>query len=147
MGSEKFDIMMNSANVDKLGFSNLVKSLNIFHKPTNKFTTAEMKNSTLKKFPRYVKNKDGFVAPTQMHSSNVLNVDNTERNDMKKDMLKEYVDKFAKGQIDSKKFESILREKNINPNIEEISKHIRVSNSGNVNHKELLFSVMKYKNE
>jgi hypothetical protein len=138
---------MNSANVDNKGFSSLIKSLNIFQKPTNVYTTEEMKNSTFKKFPRYVKNKEAYGVKTQLHSSNAIPKPSEESKDTQREVIKEYVDRFVKGYMDSKGFEKVLRSKNINPNIEEINKHIRSATSGNVNHKELMQSLLKYKNE
>jgi hypothetical protein len=144
---------MKSAKEDKKDFKNIVKSLDIFHRPTNhpNFSNDELKNSTEKKFPRYIRHKVSMSIKTPMNTgsdflSHPLERDIKLHNEPQKN-LKEHVNQFARGHLDSKQFEDGLRERNVNPNMEEIKKHIRSASMGSVNYKDLMVSVMKYKEE
>jgi len=109
-----------------------------------------MKNSTQTKFHRFNKEKNAiqqFKSPT--HISNALpskmngQAEKNENFD-ENPKLKQCVNQFIKGQLNSEDFQNALREQNVNPEIEEIHKHIKKAGSGSVGHKELMFNVMKH---
>ncbi len=155
-GSLRTEEIIKSAKVDQKDFKSIMKSLDIFNRPTYHptFTNDDIKNSTNKnKFPRYIREKETKIVVTPMHThSNFLSHPEVTNSISKvkvkgKDLLIEFVNKFVKGHIDAKTFETSLKETNVNPEIEEIKKHIKSSETGPVKYKELMFSVMKYKNE
>jgi hypothetical protein len=145
--------VFKSANEDNKDFKTILKSLGIFNRPTRypAFSTEDMKNATLNKFPRFVKNKEDTPVKTPMHTDNTFLGEEHKSvfQDETQNVLKESVNKFVRGFIDSKAFEKVLSENKINPKIEEINKHIRNSQvgTGPINYKELMIGVMKYKNE
>ena len=136
---------MKSAKEDKKDFKNIIKNLGIFNRPTYhpEFTTDDIKNSTAKKYPRFIKQKAANEIKTPMHTERNFFGNFESKSDHKKEVLKEYVNQFTKGFIDSTTFENALKSKNINPEIEEIKKHIRTASTG-MSHKGLMCSVMKY---
>jgi hypothetical protein len=141
---------MKKANSDKKDFKSIVTSLGIFNKQTYypPFSNDDMKTSTLKKYPRYIKNKEtnSNFSPTFV-DNNVFNANKNFKNEgTTRVELKEIVNKFSKGQMDVKTFEKSLKEKNINPEICDINRQIRFAENGAVNHKELMHSVLKNDN-
>lgn len=83
----------------------LIQSLGILKDEKSKapvFSANQIKESTTKKFHRYVRNKSYNVP---------------EHND---DAVQSIVNAFIKRQINSQELHSVLRENNINPNVEEV---------------------------
>jgi hypothetical protein len=150
-GSVRFENIIKSAKEDKKDFKNIMKSLDIFHRPTYHpgFSNEEIKTSTEKKFPRYIRHKASNSIVTPMHTGTYFLSHNESQNKEKLDSkknLKQSVDNYAKGYIDTNQFEEELKQGKVNPNMEEIKKHIRsASTGGHINYKDLMFSVMKYK--
>jgi hypothetical protein len=141
---------MKTANGDKKDFKSIIDSLGIFNKKTYypPYSNDDLKNSTLKKFPRYIKNKEANTnfSPT-FTDNNVLNAQKNYRSEpSNREDLKDIVNKFSKGQMDIKTFENSLKEKNVNPEISDISRQIRFAQNGAVNHKELMHTVLKNDN-
>lgn len=150
---------MNSANEDRKSFKTVVQSLGIISKSSKdnnypEFTAEEYKNSTPSRFHKNflgnkAKDQINFKNPTYHSTALPSNLNGYVETGSKSlggmNIVKDYVNKFVKGYMDSKGFEAALKEKNINPHIEEISKHIRKASSGQMGHSDLMFSVMKYK--
>jgi len=127
--SENFDKLSSTAGRDKKTFSGLLQSLDILKKKpmARAFTVQQIKDSTAKRFPRYVRNKKYKVPEHEV------------------DDVQDNVTKFLKRQIDSNAFEGFLREKNINPNIEEIRKYVRSHEAGlEVKFQDFLYSVKRF---
>lgn len=143
-----FETLMKTGHQDNKGFKNIIKSLGLTTKHTYHptFTHEDIKNSTLTKFPRFIKEKEINLVKTPMHTTNNFFSHGETNIYLSKDKsVKEFVRKFTKGEINGKTFENSLRNKNINPEIEEINKHIKSANTGPVKFNELMSSVLKYK--
>jgi len=127
-----FDKLADSAARDCKNFTGLVRSLGILKDDkvrAPKFTANQMKNSTAKKFPRYVRNKSYNVPE---HESNVI---------------QDSVTSYLKRQITSQDLQTVLRDNNINPGVEEINKFVRNHDAGiNVKMTDLLFAIKKIGN-
>jgi len=138
---------MKSANEDKKDFKSIIKSLGIFEKSCQHhplFTKDDIKNSNNKKFPRYIREKENNKLSTPMHTcNNFLGNYFTAKNE-NTEALQDSINKFSKGIIDTKQLETDLKNINIDPNINEISKHIKNLEKGALNHKELMKNVMKF---
>lgn len=101
------------------------------------FTPKQMKDSTLQRFPRYVRNRSYNVP---QHPE---------------DPIQNSVNAFLKRQMTGRDLETVLRDNNINPNIEEvndrltqINKLIRSSEAGaNVKFNEMMVAIKKVNNK
>jgi hypothetical protein len=62
----------------------------------------------------------------------------------KNERLKDMVNCLVRGAIQVNDFESFLRDRKINPNVESISKHLRNAKYSRINHKELMCSILNY---
>jgi len=127
-----FDKLADSAARDCKNFTGLIRSLGILKDDkvrAPKFTANQMKNSTAKKYPRYVRNKSYNVPE---HESNVI---------------QDSVTSYLKRQITSQDLQTVLRDNNINPGVEEINKFVRNHDAGiNVKMTDLLFAIKKIGN-
>jgi hypothetical protein len=130
--TDNFDKLTNSAGRDNKTFAGLIKSLGILKDDKQKapvFTANQIKNSCAKRYPRYVRNRS-YKVPEH-----------------KADAIQDSVSAYLKRQINSHELSGVLRENNINPNIEEINKYIRSHDAGiNVKFNDMLFAVKKLNN-
>lgn len=66
---------------------------------------------------------------------------------MPKKHLVDSTQKLVDGKITTKEYKDILKDNGINPQVEEINKHLRIIERGDiVKYNELQFAVNKYKN-
>lgn len=110
--TENFDKLTNSAGRDNKSFAGLVRvkfninqSLGILKDDKIKapvFTLNQIKNSTLKRFPKYVRNRC-YIVP-----------------EYKDDAIQTLVYSFLKNKINSLELQQGLSENNINSNVEEV---------------------------
>lgn len=136
MSNKNFEELMKTTKEDNKTFVEIIKSLGILQKKDSMpvYSTQAIQESTSTKFPRYKRDLDK------------RSVDLTANTTLTgKYSLRDSVNKFSRGYLDVSDFERILKEKNINPNTQEINKCIKDAKHGGVNHKELMFSVLRYK--
>jgi hypothetical protein len=148
--SSKFNELMSSAKEDKMNFKEVISSLGLISQPNlyyPAYTNKQILSSTTKKYPRYIKDKENNNTKTPMFTdSSFFGATDQDPNKEVKILITEGVDKYVKGEINDKEFEKQMKRLNINSNVEEISKNIRAVNNGpsNKDHRNLLFSVLKY---
>lgn len=135
--------MLSKSEHDHKDFKTIIKILDIYpKKETTGYTIDEIKNSTSKRFPRYVKDKDHNPngTPMQLHTNNIFG-----KQEVKSDNngLREMVNKYIKGELNRNQFEQELNKNQFNPQVEEIQKILRHSNEG-VYHSHLMFNVMRF---
>jgi hypothetical protein len=141
--SEKTGKILQSIDQGR-SFTSIVNDINIFNKERNIIPTynkEELKDTTelRNKFSRFKKSATSEVKPPWDNSwTNGVN------KNAQNERLKDMVNNLTRGAIEVGEFENFLRDRNINPNVESISKHLRNSKYSRINHKDLLCSLMNY---
>ncbi len=154
--SSKFKEIFNSSKQYNLCFKNILKSLDLLNKDNSisnvsyrKFSQEEIKNSTEKKHNRFIRNKETRFKTEPIIEQNIFQTTIEKEKDPAKQNLVDNVTKFVLGESTSREFFRILRQDNINPEVEEISKWINSIQNGptTTDHKNLMMNVLNCKDK
>jgi hypothetical protein len=144
---EKGRKIISGVNCDK-NFTAIIKEIDILNKNKTNMPLFN-KNEVLKEnqpsqFGRYKKNvKPDASCNIRFPWDNRAKLE--KKSNPEKEALKNIVNDLVAGKIEMKEFESNLYNHNINPRTETINKHLRSAKAGSLNHKELMCSILNYK--
>lgn len=125
--SPKLAYLLESKATDGKDFTTILKHIDILKNPGETTKSKIQYSNKHNKFKR-----DRTPPKTKLNQEDPLY-------DIKKWTLK-----LANGSITPDNYRSFLSENNINPNIEEINKHLRAGESGRINFNDLMFSIMRF---